>query len=199
MDLTFGAIYTVGLNYRDPRNPGAPGPKRPLIYGKATSSVIAAGVPISWDRSLMSQVTGECELGIVIGAGGTVAGYTIVNDVTSQDPYYDSDQWLLGKSLRGFCPVGPRLVPASEFDPTDVRLGLRVNDVDVQDGRTSAMRFGIDQIVAYLGRHIDLRPSDLIATGTPVRIGPDASRHLQPGDTMTCWIEGIGELTNIVE
>jgi 2-keto-4-pentenoate hydratase/2-oxohepta-3-ene-1,7-dioic acid hydratase in catechol pathway len=61
------------------------------------------------------------------------------------------------------------------------------------------MRFSIDEIVDYLGRHIALRAGDLIATGTPVRIGQVAGRHLQVGDTMTCWIEGIGELTNRVE
>ena len=199
IDLSrIGAIYTVGLNYRDPRNPDAPGADRPLIYGKATSSLIADGAAISWDRSLMSRVTGECELGIILADDGSVAAYMIVNDITSQDAYYDSDQWLLGKSGPGFCPVGPALVPASEFDPTNVRLGLTVNGVAVQDGRTSDMRFNIDQILAYLGAHVALRAGDLIATGTPVRIGPDAGRHLQPGDTMTCWIEGLGELTNNV-
>ncbi len=200
LDLArIGAIYTIGLNYRDPANPDAPGPDRPLIYGKATSSLIGDGAAISWDRSLMASVDGECELGIVIGEGGAVAGYTIVNDVTSQDPYYDSDQWLLGKSMPGFCPVGPWLVPATEFDPTQVRLGFKVNGVDIQDGRTSDMRFNIDQILAYLGAHIRLNAGDLIATGTPVRIGPDAARHLQPGDVMTCWIEGVGELSTTVE
>ena len=128
-----------------------------------------------------------------------MAGYTIVNDVTSQDAYYDSDQWLLGKSMPGFCPIGPMLTPASGFDTADVALGLKVNGVDVQNGRTSDMRFNIDEVLAYLSSHLVLRAGDLIATGTPVRIGPDAERHLQPGDVMTCWIEGLGELTNTVE
>ena len=78
-------------------------------------------------------------------------------------------------------------------------LRFTVNGVVVQDGRTSQMRFSIAQIIEYLGAHIRLLPGDLIATGTPVRIGPDADRHLEPGDVMTCWIEGIGELTNTVE
>ena len=197
---TIGAIYTVGLNYRDPANPEAPGPDRPLIYGKAKSSLIADGAAISWDRALLSHVTAECELGIVIGDDGrSVAGYTIVNDITAQDAYYDSDQWLLGKSMPGFCPVGPALIAAGDLDPSDVRLGLTVNGVAVQDGRTSEMRFDIGQILAYLQAHLVLRPGDLIATGTPVRIGLDKGRPLQPGDTMTCWVEGIGELINTVE
>jgi 2-keto-4-pentenoate hydratase/2-oxohepta-3-ene-1,7-dioic acid hydratase in catechol pathway len=100
--------------------------------------------------------------------------------------------------MPGFCPVGPEIVLADELDPRDLRLGFRLNGVDVQDGRTSQMRFSIAQILAYLVAHIALRPGDLIATGTPARIGPLAARHLQPGDVMTCWIEGIGELRNTI-
>jgi 2-keto-4-pentenoate hydratase/2-oxohepta-3-ene-1,7-dioic acid hydratase in catechol pathway len=68
----------------------------------------------------------------------------------------------------------------------------------VQDGRTSQMRFSIPQVLAYLSRHLALRPGDLIATGTPARIGPYAGRNLQPGDVVTCRIERIGELTNTI-
>jgi 2-keto-4-pentenoate hydratase/2-oxohepta-3-ene-1,7-dioic acid hydratase in catechol pathway len=194
--VELGAVYTIGLNYRDPSRPDDPGPERPLVYGKAASALTADGEVIDWDRSVTDAVDGECELGVVVGANASVLGYTIVNDVTSRDPWLDGDQWLLGKSLPGFCPVGPWVVPAAELDPRDVALGSRVNGVVIQDGRTSAMRFSIDAIVAYLGRHIGLREGDLIATGTPPRIGPEADRHLRHGDVMTCWIEGIGELTN---
>ena len=196
--MKIGAIYTIGLNYRDPANPDAAGPQRPLVYGKATTSLIGQNGIVSWDRSLTANVNGECELGVVIGDHATVLGYTIVNDVTSQDEWLDGDQWLLGKSLPGFCPVGPDIVLATDLDARDLRLGFRINGVDVQDGRTSQMRFSVGQILDYLGRHIALQAGDLIATGTPPRIGPDAGRHLQPGDAMTCWIEGIGELTNTV-
>jgi 2-keto-4-pentenoate hydratase/2-oxohepta-3-ene-1,7-dioic acid hydratase in catechol pathway len=194
-----GAVYTIGLNYRDPANPDAPGPGRPLVYGKASSSLVGHGAAISWDRALTANVDGECELGVLVGEGGSVGGYTIVNDVTSRDAWLDGDQWLLGKSMPGFCPVGPLIVPPDEIDPANVRLGFTVNGVAVQDGRTSNMRFSIADILAYLGAHVMLRPGDLIATGTPVRLGPLAERHLERGDVMTCWIEGIGELTNTVE
>ena len=196
--MKIGAIYTIGLNYRDPANPDAAGPQRPLVYGKATTSLIGQNGIVSWDRSLTANVNGECELGVVIGDHATVLGYTIVNDVTSQDEWLDGDQWLLGKSLPGFCPVGPDIVLAADLDARDLRLGFRLNGSDVQDGRTSQMRFSVGQILDYLGRHIALQAGDLIATGTPPRIGPDAGCHLQPGDAMTCWIEGIGELTNTV-
>jgi 2-keto-4-pentenoate hydratase/2-oxohepta-3-ene-1,7-dioic acid hydratase in catechol pathway len=199
LDLaTIRAVYTIGSNYRDPANPNAAGPERPLVFGKAASSVVGDGATISWDRGVTANVDGECELGVVIGAAGTIHGYTIVNDLTSKDPWLDGDQWLIGKSLPGFCPVGPVLVPANELDPTDLHLTFTINGVTVQDARTSLMRFSIPQIIEFLGRYLALREGDLISTGTPLRSGPLAARHLQVGDVMTCAIEGIGELTNTI-
>ena len=192
-----GAIYTVGLNYRAPDEPDGGGPDRPLIYGKAASSVAPHGATLTWDRSVTANVDAECELGVVMGADGEVFGYTIVDDISSRDPWLDGDQWLIGKSMPGFCPVGPVVVTADELDPTDLALGCRINGIPIQDGRTRDMRFGIEEQIAYLRRHLELRPGDLIASGTPTRLhgeyGPD--RHLAPGDAVTCWIEGIGDLT----
>ncbi|HEY7023539.1 MAG TPA: fumarylacetoacetate hydrolase family protein [Candidatus Limnocylindrales bacterium] len=197
--VQIGAIYTIGMNYDDPANPAAPRPERPLVYGKASTALTGDRTTIRWNRALTANVDGECELGVVMADDQHILGYTIVNDVTSQDSWLDGDQWLLGKSFPGFCPVGPWIVPADELDVADLALSFTVNGVAVQGGRTSQMRFDVHQIVEYLGQHIALREGDLIATGTPVRIGADAHRHLQAGDTMTCWIEGIGELTNTVE
>jgi 2-keto-4-pentenoate hydratase/2-oxohepta-3-ene-1,7-dioic acid hydratase in catechol pathway len=193
-----GAIYTVGLNYDGPG--AAPRPERPLIYGKAPSSVAAHGDTLTWDRALTPNVDAECELGVVVGVDGGVFGYTIINDISSRDPWLDGDQWLLGKSMPGFCPVGPVVVTADEFDPADVRLGCTFNGEAIQDGRTSDIRFSIPEILEYLGAHVRLEPGDLIATGTPVRVPtpPGPERHLQPGDVVTCWIEGIGDLTTTI-
>ena len=205
-----GAIYTVGLNYRAPGEPPGTRPERPLIYGKAASSFARGGGSLSWDRRLTATVDAEVELGVVIGAEARdvaaedalhhVAGYTVVNDVSSRDPWLDGDQWLIGKSLPGFCPAGPHLVPAADLDPRDLGLGCTINGEPIQDGRTADLRFSIAEIIAYLSHHLTLRPGDLIATGTPARLttppGPD--RHLEPGDLVVCWIEGIGELTTTV-
>ena len=205
-----GAIYTVGLNYRVEGEPDKAGPDRPLIYGKAASSFASDAATLTWDRTLTANVDAECELGVVIGrdawridpadAFDHISGYTIVNDVSSRDPWLDGDQWLLGKSMPGFCPAGPRLVPVGELDPADLQLGCSINGEPIQDGRTSQMRFSVAAIVAFLSHHLALRPGDLIATGTPARLtsppGPD--RHLEPGDVVTCWIEGIGELTTTI-
>lgn len=203
-----GAIYTVGHNYRPPDDPpDDPGaPPRPLVFGKAASSVGAHGDTLAWDRGLTDNVDAECELGVVIGAPAFrvaaadamahVFGYTIIDDVSSRDPWLDGDQWLLGKSMPGFCPVGPWIVTADAFDPGDVALGCTIDGAAIQDDRTSSMRFPVAEIVAFLSRHAMLRPGDLIATGTPARLAspPGPARRLRPGDTVTTWIEGIGSL-----
>ena len=205
-----GAIYTVGLNYRALGEAHGSGPDRPLIYGKAATAIAGDGATLAWDRTLTANVDAEVELGVVIGetawnvapdeAIRHILGYTIVNDVSSRDPWLDGDQWLLGKSMPGFCPVGPSVVRARDLDPADLRLGCTINGEAIQDGRTSDMRFPVAEIVAFLSRHVRLEPGDLIATGTPVRLAspPGPDRHLQPGDVVTCWIEDIGELTTNV-
>ncbi len=202
-----GAIYTIGRNYRAPGEPPGSGPDRPLVYGKAASSVAGDGATLAWDRSLTDNVDAECELGIVIAATAShvaaddalahVFGWTVMNDVSSRDEWLDGDQWLIGKSMPGFCPVGPWVVTADELDPSDLGIGCTIDGEAIQDGRTSAMRFGVAEIVSYLSRHLVLRPGDLIASGTPPRLAgpPGPERRLRPGDRVTCWIEGIGELT----
>ena len=204
-----GAIYTVGENYAAPGEPAVPS-ARPLIFGKAATSVAGHGAVLTWDRSLAPTVDAECELGVVIGEAATavapedalahVFGYTCINDISSRDAWLDGDQWLLGKSMPGFCPVGPWVVTRDEIDPDDLALGCRINDEAIQDGRTAQMRTGISAVIAYLSQHVTLRPGDLIATGTPPRLdappGPD--RHLRAGDVATVWIDRIGELTTTI-
>jgi 2-keto-4-pentenoate hydratase/2-oxohepta-3-ene-1,7-dioic acid hydratase in catechol pathway len=203
-----GAIYTIGLNYRAPDEPsGVGGPARPLVYGKAPNSVAGHGGTLDWDRTVTDDVDAEVELGVVIGepawrvapddAMRHVFGYTCMNDVSSRDEWLDGDQWLLGKSMPGFCPVGPWVVTSDELDPADLRLRCTINGIDIQDDRTARLRFGIPAIVSYLSRHVALRPGDLIATGTPVRLtgGYGPERRLRPGDVVTVSIEGIGDLT----
>jgi 2-keto-4-pentenoate hydratase/2-oxohepta-3-ene-1,7-dioic acid hydratase in catechol pathway len=205
-----GAIYTIGLNYAVPGAANAPGPERPLVYGKLPTSVTGHGSVVTWDRSLTANVDPECELGVVIGerteavapgdAMRHVFGYTCINDMSSRDQWLDGDQWLLGKSMAGFCPVGPWVVTRDALAPEDLRLGCTINGVAIQNDRTAQMRLSIADVISYLSRHVTLQPGDLIATGTPARLagpmGPD--RHLQPGDVVTVWIEGIGELSTTI-
>ena len=172
-----GAVYTVGLNFRAAGDgPDPERPERPLIYGKASTSVGAHGDVLAWDRALTANVDPECELGIVIGATASnvppefaldhVFGYTIINDVSSRDPWLDGDQWLLGKSMPGFCPVGPWIVTPDELDVSALRLGCRLNGEAIQDGSTAQLRFG-DR-----GDHLLAEP----ARCAPAR-GPGRDRH----------------------
>ncbi|MFP5343406.1 MAG: fumarylacetoacetate hydrolase family protein [Candidatus Limnocylindria bacterium] len=193
-----GAIYTVGLNYDGPG--AAPRPELPLIYGKAAGSVAGHGATLTWDRGVTDDVDAEVELGVVIGADAAVFGYTCINDISARDERLDGDQWLLGKSMPGFCPVGPWIVSADAFDPANVGLRCTIDGEPIQEGRTTQMRFGIAEVIAYLGRHLELRPGDLIATGTPVRLAtpPGPGRRLRAGDIVTVSIEGIGRLTTTI-
>jgi 2-keto-4-pentenoate hydratase/2-oxohepta-3-ene-1,7-dioic acid hydratase in catechol pathway len=203
-----GAIYTVGLNYDGPG--AAPRPDHPMIYGKAASSVAAHGATLAWDRTVTDDVDAEVELGVVIGAPAFrvtpeaamahVFGYTGINDISARDDRLDGDQWLLGKSMPGFCPVGPWIVTADAFDPANVGLRCAIDGEPIQDGRTTSMRFGVAEIIAHLSRHLELRPGDLIATGTPVRLAtpPGPGRRLRAGDTVTISIEGIGRLSTTI-
>jgi 2,4-didehydro-3-deoxy-L-rhamnonate hydrolase len=211
-----GAIYTIGLNYGSgdekgrSEDAGANAGDRPLVYSKLPSSVSGHRATVTWDRALTANVDAEVELGVVIGEPASrvapgaamdhVFGFTCINDVSSRDPWLDGDQWLLGKSLPGFCPVGPWIVTPDEIEPADLCLGCTVNGVAIQDGSTANMRHGIADVLAYISRHVTLQPGDLIATGTPARlpgpIGPE--RHLEAGDIVTVWIESIGELTTSI-
>ncbi|MGH2511444.1 MAG: fumarylacetoacetate hydrolase family protein, partial [Candidatus Limnocylindrales bacterium] len=199
----------------------APGARsaRPLVYAKLPGSVSAHGALLTWDRSLTSNVDAEAELGVVIGIGGRdiraetalehVFGYTCINDISSRDPWLDGDQWLLGKSMPGFCPVGPWVVTRDEIETgaraapsgpgpwPDLGLGCTINGQPIQDGRSGGMGHSIDALIAYLSRHVELQPGDLIATGTPARLAgpPGPERHLRAGDTVSVRIDQIGELT----
>jgi len=202
-----GAIYTIGLNYATPGETDVVRPARPLVFGKLPTAVTGHGAVVTWDRALSPNVDPEVELGVVIGERAEavepaaalqhVFGYTCINDVSSRDPWLDGDQWLLGKSMPGFCPVGPWVVTHDELGADELRLGCLINGVAIQDGSTGQMRFSVAALISYLSRHVVLQPGDLIATGTPARLagpmGPE--RHLESGDVVTVWIERIGELT----
>ncbi len=107
---------------------------------------------------------------------------------------------VIGKSMPGFCPVGPWIVTPDELDPADLRLRCTINGTAIQDDTTSAMRFGIAEIISYLSHHVALRPGDLIATGTPARLAtpPGPERHLEPGDTVVVSIDGIGDMVTTI-
>jgi 5-carboxymethyl-2-hydroxymuconate isomerase len=204
-------IVCIGLNYSDhAEEQGADLPERPLLFAKWPNTLIGPGEPIVIPP-VTSRVDYEAELGVVIGsrvrgvsaenALEALAGYVCVNDVSARDLQFADGQWVRGKSLDTFCPVGPALVPAAEI-PDPQALGIRaiLNGQTMQDSTTANMVFGVAEIVAFVSQAITLEPGDLIATGTPAGVGifRDPPVLLQPGDEITIEIDGIGTLTNPV-
>lgn len=214
-------ILCVGKNYRDharetqrTATPGADKdgvPAAPVIFTKWPSSVIAPGDPIPAYRDPSKSTDYEGELAVVIGPGGRdiaraqamrhVYGYTIVNDVTARVIQKQHAQWFLGKSLDGFCPMGPAILSADEVtDINDLSIQTHVNGELRQDSKLALLIFDIPELIETISRLMTLEPGDIISTGTPagVGVGFTPPRFLQKGDKVTVTIEPIGTLENPV-
>jgi len=205
-----GKVVAIGRNYRvHAEEEGVDPPPAPLVFSKWPSSVVGPGADIRWDPELTGQVDYEAELAVVIGrtarnvseaeALDHVLGYTCLNDVSARDIQFGDGQWVRGKSLDTFCPMGPALVTADEVgDPQALAISCRVNDELVQDANTSRMYFSVAEIISYVSRSFTLEPGDVIATGTPSGVGVfrDPPRFLADGDVVTVEIERIGRLVN---
>ncbi len=213
-------VMCVGKNYHDHAQEFArsgvdqsgdkqESPEDPVVFTKAVTSLAdpGQGIPASSDPT--HSVDYEGELGVIIGrrcrnvaradALDTVFGYTIVNDVTARELQQRHRQWFLGKSLDGFCPVGPVLVTRDEMGALDGQeLATYVNGERRQFAKLRDLIFDVPAIIEAITRCVTLEPGDLIATGTPagVGIGFKPPRYLVPGDTVRVSISGIGELTN---
>ena len=206
-----GKIIAIGRNYREhATEEGVDPPAAPLMFAKWPSAVVGPGAEIRWDPALTAQVDYEAELAVVIGrrarwvdvadALDHVFGYTCLNDVSARDLQFGDGQWTRGKSLDTFCPMGPAIVTADEVvDPQDLAIRCIVGDDVLQDARTSAMYFGIAEIISFCSTSFTLEPGDVIATGTPGGVGAfrDPPRFLQDGDRVVVEIEGIGRLENV--
>ena len=130
-----------------------------------------------------------------------IYGYTILNDVTSRRLQKQHQQWFLGKSLDGFCPMGPAIVTADEIpDVTQLRVQTWINDELRQDNVVASLIFDIPTLIETLSRTMTLLPGDIIATGTPAGVGMGFKppRFLQEGDVVKIRIDPIGILENPV-
>ncbi len=204
-------IICIGVNYVDHASEtGASVPEYPVIFSKFTSSISAHGAPIVIPED-STQPDFEAELGLVIGAPASrvpvgealqaVAGYFTFDDVSARDYQNRTGQWTQGKGFPTFAPTGPYLVTSDEFgDPAGRRIRLTLADRVMQEATTSDMIFTVPQIVSYVSSVCDLRPGDIIATGTPSGIGAAHTppRFLRPGDRPTVTIDGLPTLWNPV-
>jgi 2-keto-4-pentenoate hydratase/2-oxohepta-3-ene-1,7-dioic acid hydratase in catechol pathway len=211
-------ILCLGLNYfshvvetAKPLDKAPKRPEVPIFFTKAPTTANGPFDAIAWDRAITEQLDYEAELGVIVGVGGKnltraralehVFGYTVINDVSARDVQFRHKQWFKGKSLDGFCPMGPVVVTADEFgDPQQKRITLRVNGETRQDATTADMIFPVDVTLEYLSQGMTLEPGDIIATGTPdgVGLGRVPPLYLQHGDVVETEIEGIGTLRNRV-
>jgi 2-keto-4-pentenoate hydratase/2-oxohepta-3-ene-1,7-dioic acid hydratase in catechol pathway len=206
-------ILAIGRNYAEHAEEmkAASVEKEPLVFLKATTSVIGPDDAIVLPRSAPDEVDYEGELAVVIGRRAKdvseadalryVLGYTCANDVSARDCQKRRDkQWARGKSFDTFCPLGPVVVTADEVDPASLRIRTILNGQVMQDAPTGSMTFSVPALVSYLSHQFTLLPGTVVLTGTPSGVGAARSPQvfLRPGDEITVEIEGIGVLTNRV-
>ena len=206
-----GKIIALGKNYLEHiKETGSTTPEFPVIFAKWPSSVIGPNDSIPMPK-LSDKIDWEVELAIVIGkickevkekdALECIAGYTIANDVTARDLQRADGQWIRGKSLDCFCPMGPCIVTRDELaDAQGLQIYTKINGEMKQDSSTSNMMFNVRQIIAHLSKAFTLEPGDVIITGTPSGVGfvRDPPEYLKAGDTIEQYIEQIGYLRNSV-
>lgn len=185
-------------------------PQVPIFFSKVPESVIGPDATIEIPASVSTAIDYEAELAVIIGQGGKgisaqaamqhVWGYTIINDVTARDWQSRHSQWLMGKSFDTFCPMGPWLVSADEFDGSQTNVRCWVNGELRQNANTTDLIFNIATLIETLSAGITLYPGDIISTGTPVGVGIGFKppRYLQAGDVVRVEIDGIGTISNPV-
>ncbi len=206
-----GKIICIGLNYRQHAiESGMDIPQLPVLFSKYPNSISAHGqdVPMSLD---WQQVDYESELGVVIGktakhvsvdnALDYVLGYCNCNDLSERALQFVSGQWMIGKTLDGFLPVGPYLVTTDDIpDPQQLRIRGWMNGELRQDSHTSDMVFSVAESIAYISKYMTLNPGDLISTGTPEGVifgyPPEKQAWMKPGDEYTVEIDSLGRLSN---
>jgi 2-keto-4-pentenoate hydratase/2-oxohepta-3-ene-1,7-dioic acid hydratase in catechol pathway len=214
-------VFCVGKNYHEHAKEFAGSgfdggakdvvPPFPVMFSKPHTAIIANGEPILGDLDPTGGLDYEGKLAVVIGQGGRgiakadalkhVFGYTIVNDVTARHLQKRHRQWILGKRLDTFCPMGPAILTADEVpDPTKLMLSTFVNGERRQHATAADLIFDIPTLIEAISAAITLEPGDVIATGTPVGVGIGFSppKFLQEGDVIRIEVPGIGTLENAV-
>lgn len=203
-------IIAIGLNYRDHAEENKMEiPENPLVFAKFPSSLLEPNGTIIWNESVTRKVDFEAEMAVVIGkevygcdeakANQAVFGYTCSNDVSARDLQREDKQWIRGKSLDTFCPLGPWIVTADEIpDPHSLSIQCIVNGKAMQTSNTNQLIFGVPRLVSFLSRHFTLLPGDIILTGTAGGVGVfrNPPVFLKEGDEVVVEIEGLGRLVN---
>jgi 2-keto-4-pentenoate hydratase/2-oxohepta-3-ene-1,7-dioic acid hydratase in catechol pathway len=203
-------IIALGLNYLDhAKESKGKIPKEPLLFAKFPTSLAAHKEPITWSEEITKKVDFEAELAVIIGKRiyrpqkdqvmDAVFGYACANDVSARDLQFGDGQWVRGKSLDTFCPIGPWIVTRDEIpDPHCLSIKTVLNGTTMQDSNTNLMIFQVPEVIDFISRQITLLPGDVILTGTPHGVGTfrDPSIYMKDGDVVVVEIEKVGRLIN---
>jgi len=205
-------VLCIGMNYKDHcEEQGAPIPTEPVVFNKFPSCVVGPNADLPYPK-LTNKLDWEVELTIVIGkkasnvtkeeARDYIYGFTTAHDVSARDWQLTKNggQWLLGKAMDAFAPIGPAIVTKEDIgDPHNLNLSCTVNGVVKQDSNTAQFVFGVDEVVAWVSKFTTLLPGDIILTGTPPGVGAfqkPTPQFLKIGDIVECKVEKIGSVFN---
>jgi 2-keto-4-pentenoate hydratase/2-oxohepta-3-ene-1,7-dioic acid hydratase in catechol pathway len=200
-------IIAIGLNYRKhAAEAGMAIPESPIVFNKFANALAASGETVTIPK-VTQKADYEVELAVVIGRRAAsvpieaaldhVMGYSTANDLSARDLQFRTTQWMLGKTLDGFLPLGPDLVTADEVpDPQALQLRTWLNGELRQDSNTSDMIFSVAELVSYCSRHFTLIPGDVMITGTPAGVisGMKDPVWLKGGDHVVAEVVGLGRL-----
>ena len=201
-------VFAIGLNYRShAEESGMAVPEVPATFTKFPASLSGPHDPIpivgdavDWEVELVAVIGRHADRVAEADGWSHVAGLTIGQDISDRHLQFAAGaQFSLGKSRRGYGPMGPWVVTPDELtNPDDLALGCSVDGEVVQDARTSDLIFSVPRLVAELSAVLPLRPGDVIFTGTPAGVGftRQPSRSLRPGNVLETWIDGIGTIRN---
>ena len=201
-------VFAIGLNYRShAEESGMAVPDVPATFTKFPASLAGpfddveiVGGSVDWEVELVAVIGTRADRVAEADAWGHVAGLTVGQDVSDRHLQFAAGaQFSLGKSRRGYGPMGPWVVTLDEVpDPDDLALGCSVDGEKVQDARTSDLIFGVPRLVAELSAVLPLLPGDVVFTGTPAGVGVarQPARFLAPGQTLESWVEGVGTIRN---
>lgn len=201
-------VFAIGLNYRShAEESGATLPEVPAVFTKFPASlagpfddIAVAGPSIDWEAELVVVIGRTADRLATADTWSHIAGVTIGQDISDRHLQFAAGaQFSLGKSRRGYGPIGPWVVTPDELNnPDDLALGCSVNGMKMQEARTTDLVFDVPNLIAELSAVLPLLPGDVIFTGTPAGVGivRKPPRFLQPGDTLETWIEGIGTIRN---
>ncbi|GHF27461.1 fumarylacetoacetate hydrolase family protein [Pseudolysinimonas yzui] len=193
-------IVCVGLNYRAHiREMGRTPPEFPTLFAKFPEAVIGPYDPLRLPPAAPDMVDWEAEVAVVVGPQSTIAGLTLINDVTARDFQNRTTQWLQGKTFEKTAPLGPVIVTPDEFSTAAV-VRCRIGSELVQEGGIDDLVFDPAALVGYISQIVTLKPGDVIATGTPSGVGHARTppRYLRAGDTLVTESDGIGAMRNLI-